>query len=181
MGCRAVVPQGWEWGISKGNTCSLQMAGRSLLFLPYPIVWKMHKRFWPGSIPVCVVGWLRKTRTKQTLLQTSSESFPRCFLPDLSQVSHAVPVLSFHPPLEASGGGRGLGRMPWRHARSICCDLQGHSGSYAGHHFLGKTPIPKQKRLFTMCLGCGISRLTHYIWASNSLTCTRWLDGKSIQ
>lgn len=86
----------------------------------------------------------QKTDTAQDLLQRLR------FLPDLSQVSHEVPVLSFHLPSEASGGDTEQDKRPWQHAPLVGCDLQDHSGNCAGHHFLGKTPVPQTKETFKL-------------------------------
>lgn len=86
----------------------------------------------------------QKKDTAQDLLQRLR------FLPDLSQVSHEVPVLSFHLLSEASGGDTEQDKKPWQHARLAGCDLQDHSGNCAGHHFLGKTPVPQTKETFKL-------------------------------
>ena len=86
----------------------------------------------------------QKKDTAQDLLQRLR------FLPDLSQVSHEVPVLSFHLLSEASGGDTEQDKKPWQHARLAGCDLQDHLGNCAGHHFLGKTPVPQTKETFKL-------------------------------
>lgn len=152
--------------------------GRASLCLPYPmglgvhagekatvqmILTRKHSLVFLGDVR-SFMRWGDSEKRKQTdTSQGSSKSCPRRGLPGLSPVSHGGPAWSFHPPSEASGGGKGQGRRPWQHAPSVCCGPQGHSGSCAGRRFPGKTPVPKQKRLFTVCPGCGTSRLTHCV------------------